>query len=145
MIGIRNSFHVAADIPVTSSVALITSGLSFPIGASQIVHARFFLTFSTGATGGIRAQLVVPAAVTNFLANFTLYNNGAPSITTANQTSSAAFTNAVANAATHNLAIEFDLENGVNAGTVDLQFAQNTSDALTLTLFRGSFADVVYL
>lgn len=145
MIGIPNRFRVAADIPVTSSAVLITSTLSFPIAANQKVHARFFLTFSTGATGGIRVQPVVPAAVTNYLANFILYNNGAPSITTANQTSSAAFTNALANAATHNLAIEFDLENGVNAGTVDLQFAQNTSDVLTLTLFRGSFADIVYL
>lgn len=145
MIGIPNRFRVAAAIPVTASVALVTSTLSFPIAANQIVHARFFLTFSVGAAGGGRFQLVVPAAVSNFAATLILYNNVAPSITTSVQTASAAFTNAIANAGNHNLAIEFDLANGVNAGTVDLQFAQNTSDATPITLFQGSFADVVYL
>lgn len=145
MIGISNRFVVAANIPVASSAVLITTGLSFPIAATQRVHARFHFIFSVGATGGIRSQIVVPAAVTNFINTILLWNTVAPSVTSGSQTSSAAFTNALANAGTHFIDMELDLENGANAGTVDLQFAQNTSDVLTLTLFRGSFAEITYL
>jgi hypothetical protein len=35
--------------------------------------------------------------------------------------------------------------NGTTAGTIDLQFAQNTADALTLTLLQGSRMEVIYV
>ena len=41
------------------------------------------------------------------------------------------------------LEIEATIVNGTTAGNVDLQMAQNTSDALSLTILRGATCDVL--
>lgn len=141
-IGIRSFFQVLAPVVVTSSTALVSTGLTSPIAAGATQHLRFWVPFSVGATGGLRAQLVVPAGGTVFLASVKLFNTVAPSLTTAVQTASAAFTNAAANAGNHWLEIEATIVNGATAGNVDLQMAQNTSDALSLTVLRGGWCEV---
>ena len=143
MIGQQTFYQVGADIAVTSSVALVSTGLTSPIAANQRQKLRFWVPFSVGATGGVRAQVVVPAGGSLFIASIKLFNTVAPSLTTAVQTASAAFTNAAANAGNHWLEIEVDVTNGATAGNVDLQMAQNTSDALTLTILKGGTANVV--
>ncbi len=143
MLGIRNSFVVAANIVITSSVALITTTLKSAIAAGQTQHLKFWVPFTVGATGGIRAQVVVPAGGTIFNATIKLFNNVAPSLTTSVQAASAAFTNAIANAGTSWLEIDLTVVNGATAGDVDLQMAQNTSDPLSLTILRGAWCDVV--
>lgn len=143
MLGIRNYFQVGADIVVTSSVALVTTGLTSPIAASQTQKIRAWIPFTVGATGGVRAQIVVPAGGTLFEASIKLFNTVAPSLTTAEQQASAAFTNALANAGDHWLEIEATIVNGATAGNVDIQMAQNTSDVLSLTIKRGGSLDVV--
>jgi hypothetical protein len=142
MIGIRKFFTVIANIVVTSSVTPVTTGLSSPIAANQKQKLRFWVPFSVGATGGIRAILIIPAGATIATA-MKLVNTVAPSITTAFQTSSTAFTNALANAGTHWLEVEVYVENSTTAGTVDLQLAQNSSDVLSLTILKGGSVDVV--
>jgi uncharacterized membrane protein YfcA len=143
MLGIRSFYTIAANIVITSSVALISSTLKSPIAAGQTQKLRWWIPFSVGATGGIRAQVVVPAGGTIFNATIQLCNTVAPSVTTAAQAASAAFTNALANAGTHWLLIEATVINGVTAGDVDLQIAQNTSDPLSLTALRGGTLEVV--
>ncbi len=143
MIGIRTFFSVVADIVITSSAALVTTGLTSPIAAGQKQKLRWWIPFTVGATGGIRAQIVVPAGGVVFEATIKLFNTVAPSLTTAEQQASAAFTNALANAGDHWLEIEAFVENGVTAGNVDLQMAQNTSDILSLTISGGGSVDVV--
>lgn len=143
MIGIRNFFAKLLDQVITSSAALVTTGLTSPIAANQTQHVRFWVPFSVGATGGVRAQIVVPADGVIFNATIKLFNTVAPSLTTAAQAASAAFTNAAANAGTHWLEIEATIVNGTTAGNVDLQMAQNTSDALSLTILRGATCDVL--
>lgn len=138
MIGIRSTANKAADQAFTSNVTLASVGLSTPIAASQKKIIRWIVFVSVGATGGVRLQVVVPAGGTLFNVAIKLYNTVAPSLTTAFQTSSAAFTNALANAGSHWIEIEAEIENGTTAGTVDLQMAQNTSDPLTLTVKAGS-------
>lgn len=142
-IGIRTFFQKTADQLVTNSAALITTGLTSPIAAGQTQKLSFWVPFSVGATGGVRAQLVVPAGGTIFNATIRLNNTVAPSSTIAAQAASAAFTNALANAGTHWLEIEATIVNGATAGNVDLQMAQNTADALTLTILRGATAEVI--
>lgn len=142
MIGIANRFEVPLSIVVASS-ALVTTGLTSPIAANQRQKFRWWVPVTVGATGGLRAQIVVPAAGVIFEATFKLYNTVAPSLTTAEQQASAAFTNALANAGDHWLEIEAYIVNGVNAGNIDLQMGQNTTDALTLTVKRGGWLDVV--
>src|SRR5688572_12944800 len=118
MIGIRNFFTIAADIVRTSSAALVTTGLTSPIAAGQKQMLKFWVPFTVGATGGVRAQIVVPAGGALFIASIKLFNTVAPSLTTATQAASAAFTNAAANAGTHWLEIEAHIENGATAGDV---------------------------
>jgi hypothetical protein len=142
-IGLRTFFQIAADIVRTSSAALVTTGLTSPIGAGQTQKLRFWVPFSVGATGGVRAQVVVPAGGALFNATIKLFNTVAPSLTTATQAASAAFTNAAANAGTHWLEIEVTVINGATAGNVDLQMGQNTSDVLSLTILKGGTVDVV--
>ncbi len=142
MIGIKSFFIIAADIVKTSSAALITTGLTSPIAASQTQKIKAWIPFSVGATGGVRVQIVVPAGGTIFNATIKLFNTVAPSLTTASQAASAAFTNAAANAGTHWLEIEATIVNGLTAGNVDIQAAQNTSDALSLTVLRGGTMEV---
>jgi len=147
IVGINLSSKIDAAVVITSNVTLASVGTFFgllapTIGAGQTCHCRWWIPFSVGATGGVRAQIVVPAAGTLFNATFTLHNTIAPSITDASQVASAAFTNALANAGTHWLEIEADIVNGVNAGTVDLQIAQNTSDVLSLTVLRGAWCSL---
>lgn len=142
-LGVRTFFQILLAIVVTSSAALITTGLTSPIAAGQTQKLRWWVPFSVGATGGVRAQIAVPAGGAVFNATIILYNTVVPSITTAAQAASAAFTNALANAGTHWLLIEATIVNGANAGNVDLQMAQNTSDALSLTILRGGTCEVI--
>lgn len=144
-IGIRNFFIKLADQVITSSAALVSAGLNSAIAAGQTQHIRYFIPITVGATGGVRCQVVVPAGGTAFIAGIKLVNTVAPAIVTASQAASAAFTNALANAGTHWLEIDVTVVNGTTAGDVDLQIAQNTSDALSLTVLRGAIADVTKL
>lgn len=142
-IGIRTFFAKVANQLFTTNVVLATVGLSSAIAAGQSQKIRAWVPFSVGATGGVRLQLVVPAGGVLFNATIKLFNTVAPSLTTATQAASAAFTNALANAGTHWVEVEATIVNGATAGTIDLQFAQNTSDALSLTVLRGGTMDVV--
>lgn len=142
MPGIVNNYVKAAN-QVIASNALVTTGLSEAIAANQTKKYRWWIPFTVGATGGMGLQIVVPAAGTIFNATIKLFNTVAPSITTAAQAASAAFTNALANAGTHWVEVEATIVNGANAGTVDLQMRQNTTDALTLTVLRGASMETV--
>jgi len=142
MIGVPKCYAVTSNIVVTSSAALVTTGLTSPIAANQRQKLTFKVPFSVGATGGVRCQVAVPAGGVVYNACITLANTVAPSITTAEQVASAVFTNALANAGNHWLEVDVYVKNGATAGNVDLQMAQNTSDALSLTILEGGFVEV---
>lgn len=142
-LGIRRSFIKTADTVVTNSVVLVTTGLTSAIAASETQNLKWWVPFTVGATGGVRAQVVVPAGGTIFLASILLVDVTGNVITADTQTVSAAFANALAVAATHWLEITATIVNGATAGNIDLQMAQNTADALSLTILRGGFADVI--
>lgn len=143
MIGIIRNIVKAANTVFASDTALATVGLSTAIAAGQTLKLRFWVPLSVGASGGVRAQLVVPSGGTAFIATIKLFNTVSPGLTTATQAASAAFTNALANAGTHWLEVEATVVNGATAGNVDLQFAQNTSDAAALTILRGASLQAV--
>jgi|SRR5688572_989279 len=142
-IGIKTFFQILADIVVASSAALVTTGLTSPIAAGQTQKIRCWIPVTVGATGGLRLQIVVPAGGTIFEATIKLFNTVAPSLTTAEQQASAAFTNALANAGDHWLEVEATIVNGATAGNIDIQMAQNTVDVLTLTIKRGGTMEVI--
>jgi len=143
MIGIRNFFTVAADIPVTLSAALVTTGLTSPVAANQSQKIKAWIPFTLGATGGVRFQVVVPAGGTVFELSAIIQNTVAPSSTLVEQQASAVVTNALANAGDHWLDIDVFVVNSATAGNIDIQAAQNTADAVLLTICRGGSMDVV--
>jgi len=144
-IGIYNVFDRTTDLPVTASAVLVTAGISSPIAANQRQFLRYHLPISVGATGGVRIQLVVPAGGVAFIASIRLNNTVAPAVVVAEQIASAVFTNALANAGEHYIIVDAVVVNGITAGNVDMQIAQNTADALTLTLRRGANVRLVKL
>lgn len=144
MIGLRKFFQVAANQVFTSNTTLATIGLTSSIAAGQTQHIRAWIPVTVGATGGIRMQIVVPAGGTLFEATFKVQNTVTPGTTRTIQNASAVVTNALADAGSHWVEIEAYILNGTTAGNVDIQFAQNTSDALSLTVLKGGFMDVAF-
>lgn len=147
MIGIRTIQEVAADIPVASSVVPVVV-LSTPVPAGSAasptkMKLKFWVPFSVGATGGIRALWSALAGVTVIKNTLRLNNTVAPAQTIALQTAlNTAFTNALANAGNHWIEGELIIHNTGAAGVMSLNMAQNTSDALTLTIFQGGTMEV---
>lgn len=142
MVGIQSFKSLVTAFTATANIVLASTGLTSKIAANKRQKIRFWLPFTVGAAGGLRLQIVVPAAVVSFSATIRLNNTVAPSSTIATQAASAAFTNAAANAGRHWLEVEVDIVNGVNAGLIDLQMAQNTSDAVAMTLLAGASMEV---
>jgi hypothetical protein len=147
--GILQFFVKTANQVFTSSAALLSIALGgatgIPIAANQRMKITYWVKFTVGATGGIRLQVAVPAGGAIFDATIRLNNTVAPSSTIATQQATAVFTNALANAGTHWVEVSVYIRNGTTAGHVDLQMAQNTSDALSLTVLEGATADVVII
>ncbi len=140
---LKSALKVLADIPIASNVVPQTTTLSFPIAAGAKAKLRWWLPFSVGATGGAQFEVLAPAAPTYYLTSIVIHNAVAGTVPAqAVQTAPALLGNALANAGNHFVEIETLIENGVNAGTVDLQFRQNTSDALTLTVLKGGWLSV---
>jgi hypothetical protein len=142
MIGIRTCYKVAANVVVTASAALVTTGLTSPIAASGKQKFRCWIPITVGATGGVRLQAVVPAGGSLFEVTIKLFDTITPALTTAIQAASAAFTNALAQAGSHWMEVEGYIENGVTAGNIDIQMACNTA-ANALTVLKGGFMEVV--
>lgn len=131
-----------ANVLFTTNVVPATVGLLSPIAANQKQKIRAWIPITVGATGGVRAVIAAPAGAA-IIGTVRLNNTVAPSSTIAIRTDGTAFTNALANAGTHWLEVEADIENGATAGNVDIQLAQNSSDALSLTVLQGGSMDVI--
>ena len=144
-VGIRKCFDTVANLVVTNSAALITTGLTAAIAVNQRMKIKVYIPFSVGATGGVRVQIVTPAGIVVFTMFIQLNNTVAPAVTVAQQVASAAFTNALANAGNHCLELEGEITCGATGGNIDVQIAQNTADALSLTVLRGAWMEVTTL
>ena len=106
MIGIRTIFKVAADVPFAASTALLTVGLTSPIAANETQKVRAWVPFTTGATGGIKAQLNAPAGASTPTVTFLFYNTVTPAVDIAVEDINAPAADALANAGTHWALIE---------------------------------------
>lgn len=142
-IGIQRTFRITSNVVVTNSTTLVTVNLASAVAASETQHLRYWIPFSVGAAGGVRAQIVVPAGGSLFLATFRIQDTVTPAVIPALQTSSAAFTNALAVAGNHWLEIEATIINGTTAGNIDLRMAQNTANAASLTVLAGGWCHAV--
>lgn len=144
-LGVKVTALIAAAVLFTSNVVLASTGLITDVAAGQTVYCRFYVPITVGAAGGAAFQLIVPAGGVVFNLSALLVNTVAPSITSTAQAASAAVGSALANAGQHFLMVEATIVNGANAGTIDLQMAQNSSNATPLTVLRGGYADFTKL
>ena len=148
-IGIINRQLLPANKVATANIVLATLGLSFPIAANAKAHLKFWLPFTeAGTAAGIAFELLTPAAGVLYLLSFFITNLVATHVATDNaglQTAAAAFTGTGANAGNYLAVVEATIFNGVNAGNLDLQFAQKVSDAGATTVLEGGYAEIVYL
>lgn len=123
----------SADQSRTSSTALTdATDMSFAVAANTYYDFQFVL-LTSGGLGGLQVSVTCPASPTSFLfspVNFL----GAT-------TSGAAVTifGTPASSWAISLIVSGYLNNGANAGNVQLQFAQQTSNATATVLRKGSW------
>ena len=142
MVGIRNIFKVAANVPFAASTALLTVGLKSPIAANETQKIKAWVPFTTGATGGIKCELVTPAGAASPGVTVLYYDTVTPAVDIALDAINAPIGDALADAGTHWAVIEAIVINGATAGSLDLQFAQNSA-ANTTTILAGATMEVV--
>jgi hypothetical protein len=141
--GIRQVARLAANKTATTNVVLATLGLPVPCGANQRQHLKYWVVFTeAGVAAGAKFLMVTPAAMANFLLTFRIENYTTKALDNEGEQTVAA--NMVATGASigaYLLTIEADLVTGVNAGTYDLQFAQQVSDVGVLTILLGAWVE----
>lgn len=146
-IGLRTISLVPAGVTTISNVTLATiPALSFAVLANTTWSLRFFIPMTTGATGGAKFNILTPGTDTLFRNSWKLYLAGSPGTLAdeAIQTTPAAFANALAGVGNQLMEANVFVTTSL-AGTLGLQFAQNSSVAATLTILQGGWMDVIQL
>jgi hypothetical protein len=148
--GIRNSARMTADQAVAASTTLVSAtDLPFSLAAGQRMHARYWMPFTLGVTGGFKFQITPSATAANYLASLFIYDMTTPGVQTVFYgtvlTSVASFANAAAVAGNYLLIAECTLRgNASAASTINFQFACNSA-ANAITMLAGGFVDFVSL
>lgn len=130
---------------VTNSTILINDNqLSFSISAGLVYSVRFVVfVASTSATPGFKWQLLGPIGATSIIGQIFQID----SLTT---TSDSAFLATVFTAGNGQIGrvdggasvtVELSIVNGLNAGTVNFQWAQITSNGTATTVYAGSYIE----
>jgi hypothetical protein len=147
-VGVRQIITKDADQAITASTVLLAAtNFSIPLAAGKSCKVKGWIPFAlAGTASGAKFQLVPPTTPTYYLLSWKLFSGASTGTLAAfaDQTTSAAFSNALASAANHLL--EFDCFCTANtAGSLILQFAQLVSDAGAITVLKGSVIDVTLL
>ena len=142
--GLQKINALISDDPVTSSITPVdigsagTGNSAFSVGLQPGNRIKWRLEglFSLGATGGFRLLAHNTSAPTAYNAVFQIIDLTTPATYNAGQVTEAAFANASAVAGNYSLrAFGSVIANA--ATTFSLQFAQNTSDVLAITMLKG--------
>ena len=138
-IGIKRSYVLGADQVFADNTLVTIPAFTVPVVSGQTITGRILVIATVGATGGLRAQLTSPGSA-NYAVKYQL-STGATAVANSSIIAQAAFTNALASAGTWFLDIAFAITFNA-AGNLLFQMGQNTTDALTLNVERGSFSDI---
>lgn len=134
--------RVTADFPVTSSTTLATvTGLSVPLQAGRSYSFDVYLSCTDAAAGGVKAAISGDGVLT---ATSIIYDGWALDANTikgqANATALATAVASTTTTATSGIVIRIKGTITVNvAGTLNVQFAQNTSNGTASTVKQGSY------
>ena len=146
--GIRTINFLAANQLVTSSVVPVNvTGFSFLLGAGKALEWKVRGLFSLGATGGFRFLAHNTSAPTTYNFDCTVRDLVTPATltpATGGVIVEAAFANASAVAGNYQLDAS-GLVVANLATTFSFQFAQNTSDVLSITMLAGMRIELTQL
>lgn len=139
-IGVFNIVRQTAALAKTNDV-LADTELIIPIGANQSFSGEAFLPFTlAGAASGAKVQVTVPAAGVSYQLGYNIINGNSATVVQSDIiVASAAFSNALANAADHFISFQISVLNGATAGNITIQFAQLVTDAAAATLLAGAW------
>lgn len=131
-----------ADQSLTSNTTLTTiTGFSAAMEASRAYAFESEIHFNlAGIVSGQKFSVITPASPTNALYKIEIVNG--TGLTIAALSLSAPLAAALATTGLHLAKLGGVIENGVNAGNLVIQFAQNVSDGSAITIKRGSFLKV---
>lgn len=134
----------AADQSVTSSTTMVDiTDLNFAMAANTTYVFRAKLFMTAGTSGGIRLGVNGPSSPTK-VRSFALLSTTSTAATTAQ--SGTLYTHVLipvtaATLGTGLVEMFGKIENGANAGTCSLQFAQSVSNATATVVEKGSFLE----
>lgn len=134
--GIKST--LLANNATTTGQVLTDSGLSFAVKAGEICEFEFVLRIGSTGTNGMKFGLSYPAAATltaSVIGSSTSAAALAGDLIAASATAGVAFLTAASQNGV--VRIRGCIQNGVNAGTVSLQFLKVTSG--TATIAANSF------
>lgn len=121
----------------TNTTLATATGLSIALVAGKTYFIKGWLSTTSGASGGLKIALIASGGLTATSARFQAFAwNGTTAV--ANTTVTALASNIVANTA---IITDVYIEGSIvvnAAGTVNVQMAQNASDAATSSIFAGS-------
>lgn len=132
--------RLAANAVTTSNTHANVGTLGFAIGAYEVWSGEFYLS-CTGSTDGMKFQLTGPSSPASVRISVNGHSTAITAITFSELTAfSSASTAFIVNGTpfTGRVKIEIVVENGPNAGTVQLQFASATN-AQTNTILKNSY------
>lgn len=133
---------LAADQAITSSTTLATiTGFSFTMEANRTYGFHANVQFNLGGiVSGVKFGVSTPASPTNALYTIEVLNGTGLSVAAVGL--SAGVAGALATTGLHTARLHGVIENGSTAGSLAMQFAQNTSDGSAITAKRGSWFTV---
>jgi hypothetical protein len=138
--------RAGADQAITSSTTFAdATGVTIALEANKVyrflVHVPFNLA---GIISGYKFQLLGPTSPTNYIASTKLLNTVAGTLlgATVQTALGTAVNGGLATSGNHVFEVSGVIENGANAGSLKLQFAQNVSDGSAITIKRGAFIQV---
>lgn len=143
MLGLRSFYKVLANVVFTTNTVLATIGLTSPIAKNEKQNFRAWIPFTLGATGGFKCEVLVPAGFVKYAVTLNFYDTVGGILLYDALLAPAVFGDALTGAGTYWAEITGYVKNGINAGTIDIQVAQNSSDALSCTILEGGYMDVI--
>lgn len=143
-VGLRGYAYQDLNDTVNNSATAVPTDLTVALAANQKIKIRYYVPVTlAGTAGGVKFVVNAPASVAAYVVSCALFTDADSLGLTTTITSEAAFGVTLANAGTHWAVIDADITNGATAGTVVLEFAQNSAQSENCIVLRGAFADWV--
>jgi len=133
--GSKTTYKSADQTNATTTLASDTH-LKFDIAANEVWTFRFLLQMNSPALADSKWNISTPAGVTSCKYAVSVYRNNT---STTSNTSCGTPTTGIATSGNNDvIEVNGTIENGANAGTVTLQWAENLASG-TMTVYRDSF------